>query len=485
MIHYDIIIIGGGITGTAIARELSKYKLKIALLERGTDIGIGTTKGNGGVVHPGYDPIPGSLKAKINVSGANAYPRLAKELNFGMINPGTFVIAFDKKDHQVLKQKLDYGIKNKVKGLAIIDSKQMRNREPKLSSKASHALYAPTTTVVDPYEVALAFAENAKENGVQILTNQEVVAIDNLEKGFLITTPNNQYRCDYVVNAAGNHADELAKLVGIEEYKMKPRHGDLLVFDKDMKDKPKTVMFPCPGPDSKGIACIPTVHGNTLVGSTATIRDDKDAVCNYQAGIDELIEGIHRTLPDLDIGKVIRTFAGLRPVVLDNDNDFYIAESQIVKGFIHVAGIQSPGIASAPAIAEYVRDLLDNAGLVIEENSNYNPYRKRKIIFSQLSLHEQDALIQKEQAYGRLVCRCETVTEGEIIEAIHGLIPARTLDAIKRRTRAGMGRCQSGFCQYKLIDILARELDLKTEDICLEDCGSHLLRGLVKGGSQG
>lgn len=395
MINYDIIIIGGGITGTAIARELSKYSLKVALLERGTDIGIGATKGNGGVVHPGYDPSPGSLKAKINVSGAKAYPRLAKELNFGMINPGTFVIGFDQKDHQVLKQKLDYGLKNKVEGLVIINSKQMRNREPKLSSKATHALYAPTTTVVDPYEVALAFAENAKENGVDILINHEVIAIDNLEKGFLITTSKKQYRCDYLVNAAGNHADDLAKLAGIEEYKMKPRHGDLLVFDKDMKDKPKTVMFPCPGPDSKGIACIPTVHGNTLVGSTATMHDDKDAVCNYQRGIDELITGIHRTLPDLDMGKVIRSFAGLRPVVLDNNNDFYIAESKTVKGFIHVAGIQSPGIASAPAIAEYVRDLLDNAGLLLVDDLGYNPYRQKKIVFSQLSLEEQDALIQK------------------------------------------------------------------------------------------
>ncbi len=484
MTHYDIIIIGGGITGTAIAHELAKYKLNIALLERGTDIGIATTKGNGGVVHPGYDPTPGSLKAKINVSGANAYPRLAKELNFGMINPGIFVIGFDKKDHAVLKQKLDYGIKNKVDGLAIINQKQMKNREPKLSSKATHALYAPTATVVDPFEVALAFAENAKENGVDILTNQRVNAIDPLKKGFLVTSSAQQYMCDYLINAAGNHAADVAKLAGIEEYKMKPRHGDLLVFDKDMKDKPQTVMFPCPGPESKGIACIPTVHGNTIVGSTATIRDDKDAVCNYQSGIDELIVGIHRTLPDLDPKKVIRTFAGLRPVVLDNNNDFYIAEAKTVKGFIHVAGIQSPGIASAPAIAKYVRDLLDNAGLNIKKNPDYNPYRKKKIVFNDLSLDEQDALIQNNPSYGQIVCRCETITEGEIINAIHGPIPATTLDAIKRRTRAGMGRCQSGFCQYKLIAILARELNLKAEDICLEDRGSTLLKGLVKGGSE-
>lgn len=483
MNHYDIIIIGGGITGTAIARECSKYQLTAALLERGTDIGIGATKGNGGVVHPGYDPTPGSLKAKINVRGANRYPQLARDLNFGIINPGIFVIGFSDADEAVLKQKLEYGIKNGVRDLAIIDAGQMRNREPHLATAARHALYAPTATVVDPFEVAIAFAENAKANGVDILTSQPVTAIEKRADGsFLLNTPEQQFSCSYIVNAAGNHADEVARLVGIAEYQMKPRHGDLLVLDKDMVNKPQTVMFPCPGPDTKGIACIPTVHGNTIVGSTATMMDDKEAVNNFAPGIQALIDGVHKILPELDAGKIIRTFAGLRPVVLDNNNDFYIAESQTVKGFIHAAGIQSPGVASAPAIAEQVRDLLDNAGLEIVPKADYNPYREKSTDFDALSIAEQDALIKHNPAYGRIVCRCETVTEGEIIDAIHGAIPARTLDAIKRRTRAGMGRCQSGFCQYKVIAILSRELGLPVSDICLEDRGSQLLCGPVKGG---
>ncbi|AFA48555.1 NAD(P)/FAD-dependent oxidoreductase [Acetobacterium woodii] len=481
MNHYDVIIIGGGITGTAIAHELSKYKLTAALLERGSDIGIGTTKGNGGVVHSGYDPTPGSVKAKINVQGANSYPKLAKDLQFGLINPGLFVVGFNDADKEVLEHKLDYGIKNGVKDLAIISAKQMRNREPHLSSEAKFALYAPTTTVVDPFEVALAFAENAKTNGVDIITNQTVTAIQKTKEGFIVTTSNTTYRCDYIVNAAGNHADDVAKLIGIEEYQIKPRHGDLLVFDKDMKNKPQTVMFPCPGPDTKGIACIPTVHGNTIVGSTATMMDDKESVCNYGPGIQILIDGVHRLLPDLEANQVIRTFAGLRPVVINHNNDFFIAESQTVKGFIHAAGIQSPGIASAPAIAETVRDLLDNAGLKINPKPNYQPYREKQIRFAELSLEEQDQLIRDNPAYGRIVCRCETVTEGEIIDAIHGNIPARTLDAIKRRTRAGMGRCQSGFCQYKIIALLSRELKIPLDDVCLEDRGSELLWGKVKG----
>lgn len=485
MNHYDIIIIGGGITGTAIAHECSKYKLTAALLERGTDIGIGATKGNGGVVHPGYDPTPGSLKAKINVRGANSYPRLAKELNFGIINPGIFVIGFSAADEAVLRHKLEFGIKNGVRDLAMITAEQMHNREPHLATDAKQALYAPTATVVDPFEVAIAFAENAKANGVDILTSQPVTAIEKRTDGsFRISTANQQFTCAYIVNAAGNHADAVAKLLGIEEYQMKPRHGDLLVFDKDMKIKPQTVMFPCPGPDTKGIACIPTVHGNTIVGSTATMMDDKEAVDNYAPGIQALIDGVHKILPELDAGKIIRTFAGLRPVVLDNNNDFFIAESQTVKGFIHAAGIQSPGVASAPAIAEQVRDLLDNAGLEMKPKSDYNPYREKQIVFSELDVAKQDALIQQNPAYGQIVCRCETVTAGEIIDAIHGLIPAHTLDAVKRRTRAGMGRCQSGFCQYKIIAILSRELGLTVDEICLEDQGSRLLCGAIKGGAK-
>ncbi|MBU4540257.1 MAG: NAD(P)/FAD-dependent oxidoreductase [Firmicutes bacterium] len=483
MNHYDIIIIGGGITGTAIAHECSKYKLTAALLERGTDIGIGATKGNGGVVHPGYDPTPGSLKAKINVQGANLYPKLAKDLNFGMINPGIFVIGFTDADEVALKHKLEFGIKNGVRDLAIINADQMRNREPHLAANAKHALYAPTATVVDPFEVAIAFAENAKANGVAILMSQPVTAIQKRRDGsFLINTPDRQLSCSYIVNAAGNHADNVASLAGISEYQMKPRHGDLLVLDKDMANKPQTVIFPCPRPDTKGIACIPTVHGNTIVGSTATMMDDKEAVNNYAPGIQALIDGVHKILPELDASKIIRTFAGLRPVVLDNNNDFFIAESQTVSGFIHAAGIQSPGVAAAPAIAEQVRDLLDNAGLKMIPKLDYNPYREKRIVFADLSIDQQDALIHQNPAYGRIVCRCETVTEGEIIDAIHGVIPAQTLDAVKRRTRAGMGRCQSGFCQYKVIAILSRELGLPVSDICLEDRGSQQLCGPVKGG---
>ncbi|MGD9475061.1 MAG: NAD(P)/FAD-dependent oxidoreductase [Eubacteriaceae bacterium] len=481
MTKYDVIIIGGGITGSAIARELSHYKIKTALLEKGLDIGLGATKGNGGVVHQGYDPIPGSVKAKINAQGAKQYPQLSKELGFEISNPGLFVLGFGEADLKVLEHKLDYGIRNGIKEIRIVDKDTVKEREPHINPNVTHALAVPSTTVVDPFEVALAFAENAVDNGVSVFLGQAVKKIEKQGQDFLVSTETKSYTTRYIVNAAGNHADDVAKLAGIEEYQMQPRHGDLLVFDREMDIKPQTVMFPCPGPDTKGIACIPSIHGNTIVGSTATMMDDKDDVANYKNGIDALIDGVHHILPELDDKKIIRSFAGLRPVVLDHDNDFYIEISKTDSHFIHAAGIQSPGVASAPAIAERVRDLLNDAGLDLPRNLNFNPFRPAPTIFNVLSELEKNMLIKNNQSFGHVVCRCETVTEGEILAAIKGKIPATTVDGVKRRTRAGMGRCQSGFCQYKVLSILAREQQVAIEEILLEDPGSQLIFGKVKG----
>lgn len=481
MIKYDVLIIGGGITGAAIARELSRFKIKVALLEKGLDIGLGATKGNGGVVHQGYDPLPGSMKAKINAEGAKLYPSLAKELGFEISNPGLFVLGFGAEDLKVLEHKLDYGIRNGIKDIRIVDKETIIKKEPHINSQVTHGLAVPTTTVVDPFEVALAFTENAVDNGVDVFLGQKVEEIKKIGPDFLVATASNRYQTRFIVNAAGNHADDVAKLAGIEEYQMKPRHGDLLVFDREMDIKPQTVMFPCPGPDTKGIACIPTIHGNTIVGSTATMMDDKEDVSNYKKGIQGLIDGVHHILPQLDERKIIRTFAGLRPVVLDHNNDFYIEISATDGHFIHAAGIQSPGVASAPAIAKRVRNLLNDAGLDLEKNQDFNPYRQARTVFNELSELEQQLLIKDDEAFGQVVCRCETVTEGEILAAVKSLIPATTLDGIKRRTRAGMGRCQSGFCQYKVLSILAKSLDLPPDQILLEDEGSQLIYGKVKG----
>lgn len=477
---YDVVIIGGGITGTGIAHELAKYQLKTILLESGTDVAFSATKQNGGVIHPGYDPHPGTLKAKLNPPGARMYPRLSKELGFKILPTGTLVVAYSDQDLKKVDELMDNARINGVEKVERLNSEQLHNREPHISDKALGALLANTTVMVDPFEVAIAFMENAMQNGVELGLCQKVRKIEKrADEDFVVYTQDRQYETRFIVNAAGVHADDVAAMAGIHEYQVEGRHGNLCVLDKVLPIH--TVMFPCPGPDTKGIALIPTVSGNFLIGSTATMREDKYDVTNDAHGIDELIEGAKMLLPDFDPRCIIRTFAGQRPVVLNNGNDFYIRESETVKGFIHAAGIQSPGIASSPAIAEYVRDLLANAGLDLKDKSDYNPYREPIPDFSDLSLEEQDALIKKDPAWGKIVCRCETVPEGEIIAAIHSTLGARTVEGVKRRTRAGMGRCQSGFCQYKVMQILSRELGIPEEQVLFEEQGAQVLYGKIKG----
>jgi glycerol-3-phosphate dehydrogenase len=478
---YDVIVIGGGITGTGIIHELAKYDLKTALLERGLDIGVGATKGNGGVVHPGYDPHPGTLKAKLNPVGARMYPQLAKDLDFGIRHTGTLVVAYSQADLKKVDELLDNARVNGVSEVEKLDAAQLQNREPFISKKALGALLAHTTTMIDPFEVAIAFSENALDNGAEIHTNHEVTGITRDEDGnFTITTSAGTFRTRYVVDAAGIHADDVAAMAGIHEYRVQGRHGNICVLDKEIPTPIRTVMFPCPSPETKGIALIPTVHGNYIIGSTATMRDDKEDTSNDAPGIAELLEGAHLLIPDFKDNTVIRTFAGQRPVALDNGNDFWICESETVPHFIHAAGIQSPGAATSPAIAEYVRDLLANAGLDLKARPGYSKYRQAPPDFSELSPEEQDALIRKNPAYGRIVCRCETVTEGEIAAAIHETLGATTVEGVKRRTRAGMGRCQSGFCQYKVMKLLARELGVPEEKVLFEEKGSPVLFGKIK-----
>ncbi len=477
---YDVVIIGGGITGTAIAHELARFQLKTILLERGTDVACAASKQNGAVIHPGYDPHPGTLKAKLNPPGARMFPRLAEELGFRIRQTGTLVVAYSERDLDKVDELLENARVNGVEGVEKLNAAQLQVREPHINKKALGALLANTTTMVDSFEVAIAFMENAMENGTELGLNQSVRKIEKRGKeDFVVYTEDRQYETRFIVDAAGVHADDVAAMAGIHEYKMQGRHGNLCVLDKVLPIN--TVMFPCPSPETKGIALIPTVSGNGLIGSTATMREDKYDVSNDAAGIEELIEGAKLLIPEFDPNWIIRTFAGQRPVALDNGNDFYIKESDTVKGFIHAAGIQSPGIASSPAIAEYVRDLLADAGLDLTEKEDYNPYRQPIPEFSRLTLEEQDALIKEDPRWGRIVCRCETVPEGAIVAAIHQTLGARTVEAVKRRTRAGMGRCQSGFCQFRVMKILARELGIPEEEVLFEETGSQVLQGKLRG----
>ncbi len=477
---YDVVIIGGGITGTAVAHCLAQYQLKTILLEAGTDVAVRATKQNGAVCHPGYDPHPGTLKAKLNPPGARMYPRLAKELGFKIRNTGTLVVAYSDRDLKKVDELMDNARINGVEQVERLNKDQLLAREPQINPEALGALLAHSTCMVDAFEVAIAFMENAMQNGTELGLNQQVRHIEKRgEQDFVITTQDHTYETRFIINAAGIHADDVAAMAGIHEFKMQGRHGNLCVLDKVLPIH--TVMFPCPGPDTKGIALIPTVSGNFIIGSTATMRDDKYDAENDAPGIDELIEGAKKLLPEFDPRCIIRTFAGQRPVCLDNDNDFYIKESESCKGFIHAAGIQSPGIGAAPGVAEYVRDILADAGCDLKPNPEYNPYREPIPDFSDLSLEEKDELIRKDPAWGKIVCRCETVPEGEIVAAIHQTLGARTVEGVKRRTRAGMGRCQSGFCQFRVMHILARELGIPEEEVRFEERQAQVLYGRLKG----
>jgi glycerol-3-phosphate dehydrogenase len=479
--QYDLIIIGGGITGCAVARELSRYRLRVAVLEAMPEIGAGTTKANGGLVHSGYDPKPGTLKALLNLKGCLMYPMLSRDLGFRFHKTGSMVIGFNEDDLAYLEKLYRQGLENGVPNLELIRGKRIFELEPQTSPDAKYALYSPHTGMVDPFEVAIAFSENAAANGVEFHLSSPVSAIREEDNGFVVTIPEGELHATYLVDAAGVHADDVARLAGADEFNIIARHGDLLVLDKHCGVQNLMTLYPIPSKETKGVVVMNSVSGNTLVGSSAEIKE-KDDNASYQEGIQQLIAGAVKLAPNLNPRKIIRTFAGCRAVVENNHNDFYIRPSKKVPNLFYVAGIQSPGVASSPAIAAYVAQMLRGYGVPLEEKEHYVAERKAPVDFSELSPTEKDRLIQKNPAYGKLVCSCECVTEGEIVDAIHRVPGARTIDGIKRRTRAGMGRCQGGFCQHKVLFILARELHCRPEDILMEGKGSQIVFSKLKEG---
>lgn len=479
--QYDLVIVGGGITGCAVARELSRYQLHVAVLEAKPDIAAGTTKANGGLIHTGYDPKPGTLKALLNLKGCLMYPMLSRQLGFRYHKTGSMVVGFNEDDLAFLEKLYRQGLENGVPNLELVRGKRIFELEPQTSPNAKYALYSPHTGMVDPFEVAIAFSENAAANGVEFFCSSPATAIRRDGDGFTVETPGGELHATYLVNAAGVHADDVARLAGADEFNIIARHGDLLVLDKHCGVQSMMTLYPIPSKDTKGVVVMNSVSGNMLVGSSAEIKE-KDDTASYKEGIQQLLAGATTLAPKIKPNKVIRTFAGSRAVVVGNNNDFYIRPSQKVPNLFHVAGIQSPGIASSPAIAAYVVQMLRGCGVPLQEKEHFIAQRKPPVDFSELSPTEKDKLIQANPAYGKLVCSCECVTEGEIVDAIHRVPGARTISGVKRRTRAGMGRCQGGFCQHRVLAILARELHCKPEDIMLEDSGSQIVFSKLKEG---
>lgn len=473
---YDVALIGAGVVGGLIARELSRYQLRVVILEKGNDVALGASKANSGIVHAGFDALPGTKKARFNVEGCALMPQVARELGVAYRNNGSLVVAQNKEETASLRELYDRGLKNGVPGLELLDQAQLRERLPMVNGVA--ALYAPTAGIVCPYGLTIAAVGNAMDNGVELKTNFTVRSLSRTETGFTLSDGEKTVSARYVVNAAGAYADEIARMVGDTFFSIHPRAGEYVLLDKDAGALVPHTIFGAPSKLGKGILVTPTVHGNLLLGPTATDLSDKEDTQTTAAGLDQVLTGAKKLVKDLPLNQTITSFCGLRST--PDNGDFILEPSHAVERLIHVAGIESPGLSASPAIARYVVELLAGMGLPLVADPNFSPYRESMDAFSQMSMEEKNAVIARDGRYGHMVCRCEGVTEGEIVHAIHQNPPARDIDAIKRRTRSGMGRCQGGFCMPVVAEILARELSLAPEDITKSGGASHILVGKTK-----
>ncbi len=479
---YDVAVIGAGVTGCAIARELSKYQLDIVVLEKASDVCEGTSKANSGIVHAGFDAEPGSLKAKLNVEGSRRMEALSKELDFHYENNGSLVLMFDKEDRENLQALYDKGQANGVEGLRILTPSQVREMEPHITEELAGALYAPTAGIVCPFGLTIALAENAHDNGVTFEFNQEVFKIEREELGnlFRIWTTDRTYEARVVINAAGVYADAIHAMVTgdvPEQLQIVARRGQYMLMDKTEGHLVHSTIFQLPTKMGKGILVTPTVHGNLLVGPTAEDIEDKEGTNTTSQGLEGVLEKGSMSVPELSPRKVITSFSGLR--AHSKGNDFYIRKCESAPGFIDVGGMESPGLSCAPVIGEYVVEIVKEI-LRLIPNPKFKATRKGVPNMALASKEEREALIAQDSSYAKVICRCELVTEGEIVNAIRRSLGAKTLDGIKRRTRAGMGRCQAGFCSPKTVEILAKELGVSPEEIA--KCGgeSYFLDGVNK-----
>ncbi|MDD6012913.1 MAG: NAD(P)/FAD-dependent oxidoreductase [Oscillospiraceae bacterium] len=465
--QYDVAVIGAGVCGAMITRELSKLDLNLVMLEKCNDIAMGTSKANSAIVHAGFDAETGSLKAKLNVQGASLMAYYCNKLSVPYKNIGSLVIAFSWDDMQTLETLFERGFSNGVPNMEIISQEQLREMEPYISPEAVGALWAPTAGVVSPYELAIAATENAIVNGARVKRNSGVFDIEYKNEMFFLSTASGVIKAKYVINCAGVFADQIAKMIGDDSFKIIPRKGEYYLLDKTEKKMVNHVLFQCPSSMGKGILVTPTAHGNVLMGPTAIDLDfdSKLDVDTTIEGLDAVKGAMKKVIPGLTTRNAITSFAGLRAHIDGDNSDFVIARSKANDRFINVAGIESPGLTAAPAIARYVGEIFREMAPEYQRKEHFASRRAAPVRVSELTLQERAELIKKDSRYGRIICRCEGITEGEIIDAIKAPCGARDVDGVKRRTRAGMGRCQSGFCGSKVVEILARELDLPMNQV--------------------
>ena len=478
---YDVIVVGAGVSGCATARELSRYKANVLVLESEADVGAGTSKANSAIVHAGFDAASGSLMAKLNVEGNRLMYKLAKELEFSCLNVGSLVVCTSEDGRPGLEALLERGVTNGVEGLRIVERDELLEMEPNVSDDAVCALWAPTGGIVDTFGLVIALAENAADNGVEFAFEapvEDIVALDG--GGFEVKTPKGTVTAKVVVNAAGVRADEIHNMVCPDKLEIIARKGEYYLLDTTAGTHVKHTVFMLPGPMGKGVLVSPTVHGNLIVGPTASDVEDKDATDTTPEGLAELAAKCMMAVKNVPLREVITSFSGLRAHRVEHE--FLIGENPDVPGFVDCAAIESPGLTSAPAIGAMVagiaRDILD---LEAKPEDEVQVYRKGISNLNELTNDEWQALIDEDPAYGRIICRCCRVSEGQIVSAVKRTLGARNLDGVKRRTGAMMGRCQGGFCSPKVMEIIARECDdINLEDITKCGTGSELIVGKDK-----
>ena len=477
---YDIIVIGAGVVGTCIARELSKYQADVCVIDKADDVASGTSKANSGIVHAGYDCKPGTLMAKLNVRGNELLYQLAEELDFPIKKNGSLIVCTIESERGKLDVLLDQANKNGVPDARIVERDELLKMEPNLSPNAVAALYVPTGGIICPFNLAIAMGENAAVNGVEFKFETEVKNIVKKDGYYELDTNKGPLEAKIVVNAAGVYADVMHNMVSEKKMKIVARKGEYLLMDKELGDYFHATIFPLPGPMGKGVLTAPTIHGNMFVGPSATDIEDKEGVNTTQEIIDDLVDkasNSYLTKDRLPMNKVITSFAGLR--AHEEHHEFIVEEVADAPGFFDAAGIESPGLTSSPAIAEMMVGLIEDK-YNFPKKDNFIAKRKGIVHMEDLSIEEKNEMIKKNPQYGNIVCRCEMVTEGEIVDAINRPLGSRSLDAIKRRTRQGMGRCQAGFCTPRTMEILSRELGIPMTEITKKGEGSNMLVGKIK-----
>lgn len=475
----DVVIIGAGAVGCAIARELSRYQLDVTVVDKNEDIGGDASKSNSAIIHTGYDASPGTLESQLVVAANPMYDQIAKDLDVPFKRIGAILPAITDEQYEKLPEIKHKAFMNRVYDVQYLTKEELLAMEPELNPEVKGGLYIPRESIIDPFILVQAYAENACENGVRFLLNTKVTDIrteDGAVKEVVTTGGNIETR--YVINAAALYCDEIAAMVGKADYKVVARRGQFFILDKNTSCKVRQIVLPIPTKITKGKLMCPTIHGNMLVGPTAEDLDNKTDKSVTREGLDSITADVKRLIPNVNVRDSITQYSGLRPN--RNPEGLHVDTWDDLKGYINLSGVRSTGLTLSAAMGVYVANLMRDLGEPMIFREDYKKTRKGIVRFHELSREEQDALVKENPAYGRVICRCETVTEGEILDAIHRPLGARSMDAVKRRVRAGMGRCQGGFCGPKVIEILARELNIPVEEVTKNNSGSYMVAGMTR-----